>query len=118
VTADAPRLRAHVYALAAQLGCLVAERPGVVFWDARIDEGRVTCAPITGTLTYYCALHELGHTAMWRLALHVGSDEFEREQHAWAWARAVALVEPDAGTARVIGVLLSTYAEHGAETAW
>jgi hypothetical protein len=108
VTADA-RLRAHVYALAAQLGCLVAERPGLVFWDARIEEGRVTCAPITGRLTYYCALHELGHAAMWSLAWFAGCGELEREWHAWAWARCVALVEPDRGTEGVIGVLLSTY---------
>jgi hypothetical protein len=106
-----------VYGLAAQLGVLVCERSDLVFWDARIDAGRITCAPITGTLTYYCCLHELGHAALWSLALWAGSSEYERECHAWAWARDVALVPPDRGTAGVIGVLLSTYAEAGGDLA-
>ena len=61
MTADAPRLRAHVYGLAAALGVLVAEVPDLVFWDASIEDGRITCAPITGTVSYFAALHELGH---------------------------------------------------------
>jgi hypothetical protein len=113
IGSEAMRLRAHVYALAAQLGCLVDEQPRLIFWDARIEERRITCAPITGTLTYYCCLHELGHAALWPLALWASSGEYDRECQAWAWARGVGLVEPDASTAAVIGVLLSTYAEEG-----
>jgi hypothetical protein len=111
VTVDGFRLRAHVYGLAAELGVLVCERPDMVFWDARIDAGRVTCAPITGTLSYFCCLHELGHAAMWKVA---GGGEYDRECAAWAWARSVALVEPDPSTAAIAGVFLSTYEEGGA----
>ena len=107
-----PRLRAHVYGLAAMLGVLVRERPGMSLWRAEsFADGRVEVPPIVDTLSYHVALHELAHTAMGLVGRVTGAELWERECQCHAWARSVALVQPDAETERVLARALGSYSE-------
>jgi len=106
-------LRTHVLALAEGLGVKVFFRPELSVWEAEaFPFGEVDVPLITGILEYYCALHEIGHLAMSALPGLPGVGELDREHHAHAWARSVALVEPDE---RAVWGLEVAWRSHGGE---
>src|SRR5688572_12208116 len=103
---SAVELRAHVFELAGEFGgcCSLTEdadaRPR---WrtlrllrpvGGRLYGHRVVTWPVVDRLSYYVALHELGHAHTWSVRPHKLRDE----ARAWQWALDVALVEPDQRT--------------------
>ena len=103
--AEQLRLRVHVYSLAAELGVLIQERPGMCVWDASAWAGRVVIAPVVDIASYYVALHEIGH-----LAGQPAGDVLGQEAFATAWALANALLPPDQVTVRALG---DAWVSHG-----
>jgi hypothetical protein len=103
------QLRLHVLALAAEHGVLVRERPMRLFDAEAFPDGHVECPPITDVVTYFVALHGVAHHVMAPVDRVVGAGELEREWHAHAWARDVALVEPDVETRATLARALASY---------
>lgn len=87
-------------------------------WVDRVDDsikGRVCLVePISGTISYYVAMHELGHLAdsigPRGLRLRNRRPTLEREAFAWAWALDNACVPPSRGAWLLIYQNLKTYA--------
>lgn len=106
-------LREHVLDLAAQYGIEVDERPGARgrAFHGKPRQGvrpRIVVPPIRGQVSYFVALHELGHLR------HRGRSlmrRLDKEGAAWQWALDHALVEPTPRTWRSIWRSLSSYGQ-------
>lgn len=106
-----PYLRRHVLELAHAGGVDVELADGrrAVAYRAVPSRGRrarIRVPEIRGQVTYFTALHELGHL------LSPGNRslrQLEAEADAWRWALATALVRPTPATARRIRTKLLTY---------
>lgn len=62
--------------------------------------------PVRGQVTYFVALHEIGHL----VGAGRSGRRLEREEAAWRFALAEALVEPTDATRRRLGARLRSYA--------
>jgi hypothetical protein len=83
--------------------------------EVRRRNGRRTTAiripPVRGQVTYFVALHEIGHL----IGPGRSGTRLEKEAAAWRWALAETLVEPTDACRRRIGTRLRSYviwAEH------
>jgi hypothetical protein len=109
--ANVPALRRHVLELAAAGGVSVefANARRAAAYRASPSRGlrsRIRVPEIRGQVTYFTALHELGHL------LSPGNRslrQLEAEGDAWCWAFEHALVRPTPATARRLRTKLLTY---------
>lgn len=110
VKARAAKLaRAGIYA------AHVAELAEALRIDVRIDRTRggratpsyryVSIAPVRGIVTYYVALHELGHV----VGRGRSAPKLEQEANAWQWAIEHAIVPPSPGVRKMIRRCLRNY---------
>lgn len=87
-------LNDHVYQLADQHHVIILYKGrGMAYRHKRF----ITIPPIKGQVTYFVALHELGHI--------IGpnpSRVLDKERAAWEWALANTIVEPSPATLRSI----------------
>jgi len=99
-------LRGHLFELAGELGIVVVER-AASRPRSYLHERRIVTAPIADVVSYYVALHELGHVVTdgpdtmasgprrRREPRVVAARLLLGEARAWGWALDVALVAPD-----------------------
>lgn len=120
-------LRRHAFALADELACVLIEDADASPQSLR---RRIITRPIACALSYYVALHELGHAATWTLETMrpvglaerdpraMAARELLGEARAWAWALDAALVEPDQRTELwILDAWTSYVAAHGGNIA-
>jgi hypothetical protein len=107
-TAQATLLDRHVDELCSTYGIL---RLGGSRGRAEVHRhnGRRTAAirvpPVRGQVTYFVALHEIGHL----VGPGRSGSRLEKEAAAWRWALAAALVEPTDTCRRRLGARLRSY---------
>jgi hypothetical protein len=105
---DVDALAAHVQQLAANHHVEVDVRPGSGGSARRARRGkpaRIRIPEIRGLVSYYVALHELGHL----VGRGRSGARLVREAAAWRWALGTAKVSPDRAVYRAIGKRLSGY---------
>ncbi len=112
-----PLLRRHVADLASANGVDVELVDGrrAVAYRARPSRGiraRIRVPEIRGQVTYFTALHELGHLVS---PGNRSLRQLEAEADAWRWALTNALVPPTPSTARRIRAKLLTYYRRAAQ---
>lgn len=101
-------LNSHIRALADANGIGIRETPGrydAVAGKDRSDGARwIRIPPIRTPITYYTALHELGH-----LLGEPGRYRLDEEARAWEWALANAAEPPSPGVRKMIRRNLRSY---------
>jgi hypothetical protein len=103
------RMRGHVEEEAALLGAEVVIAPPGTAGHAEtrasafaLVSARIIVPPIRSRVTYYIALHELGHVEAARGNALNPKGELGREAQAWDWALYQAIVPPSERTWRMI----------------
>lgn len=101
-----PELVIHVSSLCAEHSITVEERVssgGRAYKKDRI----ILVKPVRSMITYFTALHEIGHIVH---PLGCGRGlRLEQEYHAWDWAIEQALVDPNEAVKKMIHRCLSSY---------
>lgn len=103
---DIPELERHVSTLCTIHGITI---------EARVSSGgraykksrKIHIRPVKSLITYFTALHEIGH-----IVDPLGSGRglrLEQEYHAWDWAIQNALVDPNAAVQKLIHRCLTSY---------
>jgi len=108
---EAAALERHVHALAeegnVELVVSATRRPlAMRSSPSRGRRARVVVPPVRGQVSYFVALHELGHVLS---RGNASLRQLEREADAWRFALRHSLVEPTAATARSLLRSLDSY---------
>lgn len=72
---------------------------------AHPGERSISIAPVTGVVSYYVALHEIGHI----VCRGRSAPKLEQEANAWQWAIDNAIVEPSPAVRKGIARRLRSY---------
>jgi hypothetical protein len=105
---DAHVLDRHVDALCAEHGIerLEGGRGRAIRRGRRAEATlHIRIPPVKGQVTYFVALHEIGHL----VGPGRSGPRLEKEAAAWRWALATALVEPTDAARRSMGRRLRSY---------
>lgn len=98
---NAAPLREHVYRLADQCGTRVVHRGrGIAYRRERL----ITVPEIRGPVSYFVALHELGHIVGPNPRLRLS-----QEVAAWKWALDNSIIDPPRSVYRHIAKCLDAY---------